>query len=128
MDGRVLEKVRGLLAKAESTEFEDEADALTAKAQELMARYSIDQAMVARETDSEEPSGRRIGVDDPYAQGKANLLAVIAGANRCRSVWLASYGFSTVVGFAGDIDIVEVLYLSLLVQATRAMTCVGRGA
>jgi hypothetical protein len=125
VDGRVLEKVRALLAKAESTEFEGEADALTAKAQELMARHAIDQAMVAAVTSSEETGGRRIGVDDPYAQGKANLLAVIAGVNRCRSVWMAGYGFSTVFGFPGDVDIVEVLYLSLLVQATRAMTASG---
>jgi hypothetical protein len=124
-DSRVLEKVRVLLAKAESTEFEEEADALTAKAQEMMARYSIDQAMLARATAGEEPSGRRLGIDDPYAQGKANLLAAIAGANRCRSVWLEGYGFSTVVGFPHDIDIVEVLNMSLLVQATRAMTASG---
>ena len=125
VDGRVLDKVRALLAKAESTEFEEEADALTAKAQELMARHAIDQAMVAAVTSSEEPGGRRIGVSDPYAQSKAHLLAVIAQVNRCRSVWMAGYGFSTVFGFAGDVDIVEVFYLSLLVQATRAMTASG---
>lgn len=125
VDSRVLEKVRALLAKAESTGFEQEADALTAKAQELMTRYAIDQAIVAGEASGEEPDGRRIGVDDPYAQGKANLLAVIASANRCRSVWMAGYGFSTVVGYRNDIDIVEVLYLSLLVQATRAITASG---
>ena len=34
----LLDKVRALLAKAESTRFEAEADAFTAKAQELMAR------------------------------------------------------------------------------------------
>ena len=45
--GRVLEKVRHLLSKAESTGFPDEAEALTAKAQELLARYSIDRAIVA---------------------------------------------------------------------------------
>jgi hypothetical protein len=90
-----------------------------------MARYSIDQAMLARGKVTEEPSGRRIGVDDPYAPGKAHLLAAIADANRCRSVWLAGYGFSTVVGFPPDVDSVEVLYLSLLVQATRAMTASG---
>jgi hypothetical protein len=127
VDGRVLEKVRALLAKAESTGFEEEADALTAKAQELMARYSIDQAMVAGAgNDSDErPGGRRIGVDDPYAQGKANLVAAIASANRCQSVWMSGYGFSTVVGYANEVDIVEVLYTSLLVQATRAMTASG---
>jgi hypothetical protein len=124
-DSRVLEKVRILLAKAESTGFEEEAEALTAKAQQLMARYSIDQAMLAGGAGREDPSGRRFGVDDPYAQGKADLLAAIAGANRCRSVWLAGYGLATVVGFPRDVDIVEVLYLSLLVQATRAMTASG---
>jgi hypothetical protein len=125
VDGRVLEKVRGLLAKAESTEFEEEADALTAKAQEFMARYAIDQAMLAGEANAEGPSGRRVGVGDPYAQGKASLLAAIARANRCRTVWMGGYGFSTVFGFPNDVDIVEVLYMSLLVQATRAMTASG---
>ena len=75
VDGRVLDKVRALLAKAESTEFEEEADALTAKAQELMARHAIDQAMVAAVTSSEEPGGRRIGVGDPYAQSKAQPVS-----------------------------------------------------
>jgi hypothetical protein len=121
----VLEKVRALLAKAESTEFDEEADALTAKAQELMARYAIDQAMVASTETDERPGGRRIGVDDPYAQGKANLVAEIASANRCQTVWMSRYGFSTVVGYASDVEIVEVLYTSLLVQATRAMTASG---
>jgi hypothetical protein len=125
VDERLVDRVRALLAKAESTAFVEEADALTAKAQELMARFSIDNAMVAGEAGGDAPCGRRMGVDDPYAQGKANLLAAIAAANRCRTVWMAGYGFSTVVGFANDIDIVEVLYLSLLVQATRAMTAAG---
>jgi len=127
VDGRMLAKVRALLAKAESTNFEEEANSLTAKAQELMARYAIDQAMVADRDGGpgEEPCGRRVGIDDPYPQGKANLLSAVARANRCRTVWADSYGFSTVFGFAGDIDIVEVLYTSLLVQATRAMTAAG---
>lgn len=125
VDERMLQKVRALLAKAESTAFAEEAEALTAKAQQMMARYSIDHAMIATAEVGEEPSGRRIGVDDPYAQGKAALLASIAGANRCQAVWCDGYGFSTVVGFGNDIDIVEVLYVSLLVQATRAMTAAG---
>jgi len=35
------------------------------------------------------------------------------------------YGFSTVMGFPSDIDIVELLYTSLLVQATRAIAGAG---
>ena len=47
IDPKMLSRVRALLAKAESTEFAEEADAFTEKAQQLMARYSIDVAMVA---------------------------------------------------------------------------------
>ncbi|HEX3426071.1 MAG TPA: DUF2786 domain-containing protein, partial [Acidimicrobiales bacterium] len=123
---RMLAKVRALLAKAESTTFEEEADALTAKAQELMARHAIDQAMLERGNGRVDgPSGRRIWVEDPYAWAKSRLLASVADANRCRTVWDSKFGFSTVFGFVGDLDIVEVLYTSLLVQATRAMTAAG---
>jgi hypothetical protein len=125
VDERVLERVRALLAKAESTSFTEEAEALTVKAQELMARFSIDQAMLSVGMEGEEPCGRRIGVEDPYAQGKASLLASIAAANRCQAAWSEAYGFSTVVGFPGDIDIVEMVFVSLLLQATRAMTSAG---
>lgn len=125
VDGRVLAKVRALLAKAESTTFDEEADALTAKAQELMARYAIDQAMLHHGDPDEAPIGLRTAIDDPYAGAKAHLLGVVASANRCRTVWFDSYGFCTIFGFSVDIDIVEVLYTSLLVQATRAMTAAG---
>ena len=37
----MLERVRALLAKAESTTFPEEADALTAKAQQLMTRHAL---------------------------------------------------------------------------------------
>ncbi len=124
----MLVKVRALLAKAESTDFEEEAVALTAKAQELMARSAIDQAMVSGGDSSEAPRGRRVGIDDPYALGRANLLAAVARANRCRSVWMDRYGFTTVFGFPSDLDIVDVLYTSLLVQAVRAMTAAGKRA
>jgi len=43
----ILDNVRTLLAKAESTEFGEEAEALTAEAQEFMARRSIDAARLA---------------------------------------------------------------------------------
>ncbi|ABD11397.1 hypothetical protein CcI156_12750 [Frankia sp. CcI156] len=125
-DPRILDKVRALLAKAESTGFADEAEALTAKAQQLMARHSIDEALLAaREGTRDEPAGRRVGVDSPYEAAKASLLDVVAGANRCRSVWTKNLGFATVIGFQPDLDAVELLYTSLLVQATAAMMQAG---
>lgn len=122
----VLAKVRGLLAKAESTEFPEEAEALTAKAQQLMARHSIDAALLDAERDTRQvPGGVRVGVDAPYEEPKVHLLQAVAQANRCRTVWSRNLGFSTVVGFAADVRAVELLYTSLLVQAQSALQAAG---
>jgi len=126
MDHKVLDRVRGLLAKAESTTFAAEAEALTAKAQQLMDRHALDRAMVDGAGGGEsEPEGRRIAVDDPYAVAKAMLLAQVAGAGRCRVVWDGEHGFSTVFGYPSDLEMVETLYTSLLVQGTTTMVAAG---
>lgn len=126
VDQRMLGKVRALLAKAESTEFPEEAEALSARAQELMARHSIDHALLAAESGfASEPCGRRVAVDNPYDAPKAVLLTVVAEANRCRAVWHRELGFSTVLGFPADLAAVEMLFTSLLVQATSAMVHAG---
>jgi hypothetical protein len=124
----LLRKIRALLAKAESTPFAAEAESFTAKAQELMARHRIDRSMLAARGAAggagrpvDEPSGRRLAVDDPYADAKALLLAGIADANGCRAVWSKGLGFSTVFGFRDELDGVEELHTSLLVQATAAL-------
>ncbi|MFF4909834.1 DUF2786 domain-containing protein [Streptomyces sp. NPDC001260] len=122
-ESRMLARIRALLAKAEATGFPEEAEALTAKAQELTARYSIDEALLAaRAPAADTPGACRIGVEAPYEQAKAVLLDVVATANHCRAVWNERWGFSTVVGFEADLEVVELLYTSLLVQATHAMT------
>jgi hypothetical protein len=125
-DSRMLEKVRALLAKAESTTFPEEAEALSAKAQELLARHALDDAMVAAAEGVEGvPAGVRLPVDDPYAGAKSVLLSEVASANRCRAVWSKHLGITTVFGFDSDLEFVEVLYTSLLVQATSAMVAAG---
>jgi hypothetical protein len=126
VDQRMLGKVRALLAKAESTEFPEEAEALSARAQELMARHSIDHALLDAESGTgSEPAGRRVPVENPYDGPKAALLTVVADANRCRAVWHRELGFSTVLGFPADLTAVEMLFTSLLVQATTAMVHAG---
>jgi len=116
-----LERVRALLAKAEATTFPAEAEAYTAKAQELISRHSLDEAMLAGEGGTVVPYARRIGVDHPYESEKASLLTSVARANRCHVVWSPEFGFATVFGFDADIDAVDLLHTSLLVQAHRAM-------
>jgi len=127
-DDRVLERVRALLAKAESTTFAEEAEALSTKAQELMARHAIDTAMVVAgggAGPADGPTGLRVPVDDPYAGAKSILLSAVASANGCRAVWSKGLGFSTVVGFESELEFVDLLYTSLLVQATSAMVAAG---
>ncbi|MFD6531959.1 DUF2786 domain-containing protein [Streptomyces sp. NPDC060184] len=119
---RMLTRIRALLAKAEATDYPEEAEALTTKAQELMARHSIDEALLAARTHSgDQPGACRIGVDAPYETAKAILLDAVASANRCRAVWNSDLGFTTVVGFEPDLEAVELLFTSLLVQGTSAM-------
>jgi hypothetical protein len=123
----MLGKVRALLAKAESTTFDAEAEALTAKAQELMARHRIDRAVLEHDfrASRRSPVGRRLAVDDPYAEAKALMLGEIAAANGCHSVWSKGLGFSTAFGFADELDAVEELFTSLLVQAAVALRRAG---
>ncbi|MEU4984391.1 DUF2786 domain-containing protein [Streptomyces sp. NPDC021969] len=126
-ESRALARIRALLAKAEATGYPEEAEALSAKAQELMARHSVDEALLAAQahghtSSPDTPGACRIGVEPPYEQAKAVLLDAVADANHCGAVWNEPFGFSTVVGFESDLEAVELLYTSLLVQAEAAMT------
>ncbi|HVV10049.1 DUF2786 domain-containing protein [Amycolatopsis sp.] len=123
VDEKMLARVRSLLAKAESTPYPEEAEALSAKAQELMSRYSFEQALVDSRVAG---SARRFWLDDPYVAPKSSLVTAVASANRCRAVSYEKLGFLAVVGHEVDLDIVELLATSLLVQATEAMLAAGR--
>jgi hypothetical protein len=122
VDEKQLGRVRALLAKAESSSFPEEAEALSAKAQELMTRYALDRVLVESETSAPDvPASRRLWLDTPYLDAKSLLVHVVATANRCRAVFDPRWGFVTVVGDENDLDSVALLTTSLLVQATRAM-------
>ncbi|RFU88376.1 DUF2786 domain-containing protein [Streptomyces triticagri] len=122
-EARVPARIRALLAKAEATGYPAEAEALSAKAQELMARHSLDAAALAGHAPAADtPAACRIGVERPYETAQAILLDAVARANHCRAVWSEPFGFSTVIGYGSDLAAVEVLYASLLVQGTAAMT------
>jgi hypothetical protein len=128
VDESVLMKVRALLAKAESTNFEHEADALTAKAQQLMARHAIDEAVAngSAGADREAPHARRVPVDDPYAKAKSSLLGVVASANNVRAVWDDRFALMTLVGFDTDLEAVDVIFTSLVMQASKSMLAKGQ--
>jgi hypothetical protein len=127
-DAKLLARVQALLAKAEATEFPEEAEALSAKAQELVSRHALERILTRADAGRPDarPVARRLWLDAPYVFPKAMLVHVVAGANRCRSVVSEPLGFCTLVGLPDDLDAVELLVPSLLVQAHRAMRRYGR--
>jgi Protein of unknown function (DUF2786) len=123
----LLDRVRKLLAKAEAEGVTPpEAEALTAKAAELMARYGIDRArLAATRPDTDRPGNRVIDIDNPWAQVRAHLLAGLAGAMRCQCVLLSTTRPGArihIFGYASDLERADILYTSLLLQMAHGLT------
>jgi Protein of unknown function (DUF2786) len=122
----LLDRVRKLLAKAEDEGCTPaEAEALTAKAADLMARYGIDRALLGAlrpETDS--VGDRVFDLDNPWAAVKAHLLAGLAAALRCQCILLNRREPGSrvhVFGYLSDLERADILFTSLLVQMARAL-------
>jgi hypothetical protein len=117
---KLLDRVRKLLAKAEDESCTPpEAEALTAKAAELMAKYGIDRALLAAvrpETDA--PASRMVDIDNPWGKVKAHLLCGLGAAMRCQCIMLTTRdGLRIhVFGYASDIERTDLLYTSVLIQ------------
>jgi hypothetical protein len=127
----LLSKVRKLLTKAEAEGVTTaEAESYTAKAAELMAKYGIDRALLAKlRPETDKPSDRKIECENPWGRVKAHLLCGLGSAMRCQAVILASGNGSTRIhlfGFESDLERVDVLYTSLLLQMTSALQAAER--
>ncbi|HEY5987256.1 MAG TPA: DUF2786 domain-containing protein [Streptosporangiaceae bacterium] len=124
--GALLDRVRKLLVKAEAAGVTPaEAEALTAKAAELMAKYGIDRALLAASRpETDRPADRIIDISNPWARVQAHMLCGLAGAMRCQCVILPHPSPGTRIhmfGFASDIERADVLYTSLLVQMWQGL-------
>ena len=139
---RILQTIRALLAKAESTTYPEEAAALTAKAQELIAAHAIDLALIEEQQGRGDVLTRIIFIPAPYPKEKYVLLGGVAQANGCRAIlgldddqfkemvrsgemFSRDGSHATLVGYASDLDAVELLFTSLLVQAVNIMSSHG---
>jgi len=126
VQNELLDRVRKLLAKAEDEGCTPhEAEALTAKAAELMARYGIDRALLgAVRPDTDRPADRVFELDNPWAGIKAHLLAGLASALRCQCILLNRRQPGSrvhVFGYLSDLERADILFTSLLVQMARAL-------
>ncbi|QGG94721.1 DUF2786 domain-containing protein [Actinomarinicola tropica] len=121
----VLRRIRGLLDQAERTSFPSEAEAFAAKAAEMMARHHVDVAMLERTR--RERGGGVVEVDvelgrGQYVRARLELLGQVAEAYDCRVLTSSAPRgrVGHVIGHAADVEQTELMYTSLLVQATRA--------
>lgn len=127
-EDRYIDKITKLLAKAESTTPE-EAEALTAKATELMLQHSIDTAMIEART-------KGLGKPDRVIERKVRVRGVYWKAHQSLGLSIGrAYGFKVLVqndgasnrgyfywiGFESDIASAEMLYTSLLIQCAAGM-------
>jgi len=117
---RLLDRVRKLLAKAEAEGVTAaEAQALTAKAAELMAKYGIDRALLAAtQPETDKPGDRMVEIYNPWGRVQAHLLCGLAAALRCQSILVtADSGLRVhIFGYDSDLERTDVLYTSVLIQ------------
>jgi hypothetical protein len=88
-----------------------------------MAKYGIDRALLAAarpETDA--PASRLIDTGNPWGRVKAHLLCGLGSAMRCQCILLTTKTGPRihVFGYASDIERLDVLYTSVLIQMWHA--------
>lgn len=117
----MLEKVRKLLTLAERATTDAEAQAFTAKASKLMAKYSITEALLeATAAKAPEPSDKTVKCPNPWGKVHAHLLQRLAREVGVQSIRLLGYKTVSVqlFGWDNDLERLEVLYTSVMLQMT----------
>jgi hypothetical protein len=125
----VLDKVRKLIAKADSTTHPSEEEALREKADELMERFSIDLWMVEAASENSAarvPVGRLLSIDwlygHPFRDEIWHVFSATAYHTRCVvASWKWEAGKIGVVGLEQDIDYFDLVFTHLLAEMGRRL-------
>lgn len=121
----VLRRIRALLDQAESTPYPSEAESFAAKASELMARHHVDVALVDRSRHGRDGTVVEVEVElgrGQYVRARLELLGQVAAAYDCRVLTSSTPTgrLGHLIGHRADVEQTELMFTSLLVQATRA--------
>lgn len=121
-------KIRALLAQAEGTDNEHEAEAYSAKAEQLMLRWGIDVANLARDPKrpAEEIVTEWIHLKGWFAPAHLYFAALVAdGLGNLRTYRMRWYKHTAdsiaLVGFESDVRRAQMLIASLQLQAQTAL-------
>ncbi|MFE0177644.1 DUF2786 domain-containing protein [Streptomyces sp. NPDC059002] len=123
-----LATIRALLAKAEDPSTpEAEAELARKRAFEMMAKYGVEQAMLNDGNPTSDASAdRQIVLDNPWAMERVRLINRIARALGCQLIHLGRDGGGParrvhIFGYESDLQRVELLYTSLLLQMNSGL-------
>ncbi len=118
---RIVDRVRALLAKADSTTHEPERRAFLTKAQQLITRYHIEQPELTESDISIDE--QRIAIEGwgNATRGVVNLYASVAARNRCTTARTGGRSSTEVIlfGSATDRELTVTLVDHLLPQLRR---------
>jgi hypothetical protein len=127
---RVLDKIGKLLAQAEGTDNEHEADAFVTRAQELATTYAVDlelararQAARRLKAADDVFEQRRLGIGERGKRGNRQLVVLYLVVAQTNDVLVNVANDSTFVlgfGYPADLDVVEQLWASLATQMASA--------
>jgi len=117
-----INKIRGLLAKAESSEFPEEAASFLDKATALMAQYRIDEAeLIASGAMQANSVEKRTVTVTGYRACKDSLIYHVARAFSSHVIKLSNNKSFGLVGGKTDLDMATALFTSLEIQLDREL-------
>ena len=116
----LINKIKALFAKAESTEHEAEAEAFTAKAQELLARHNLDRRSLGEDVDGHEIIEIRVPLtQNAYMRARVLLLDAVSEPNgvfvayQSKDRRLGTGAYAKMRGRADTVEMVHMLFTQI---------------